>query len=1129
MAAVVLSLAACRAGSPTSGTPLQLASVHVGAPLTFRTSTFTSSQTDIQPIQDTMRGAFSFGGGLGAGPAWDFDGNTEEYNARVLGAASHVVGDPSFAPRSIGSYNVLAAELAALSADPTLATLLNASPLPTLPGNALLTDIALGFDFSQTNVRWRASGSTPVLRVDTPLVVSPALDPLIRDLFNAGPYRVAMPVDIGVRRCGSCTSPRVECRDAPGIVAAGYRTGIASSLGYASTEVNATYPDLRLNFDLLRVTGPTAISGSTTYNAACVLSIAELSFTALADMFGLDLTDPSTAALAVVFEFARSAVGVLKYIASFAVCDYVTGLTAAQVEPAIASLPMQLTTNATTGTSVGSLMDLLVNPPVLDRRIAGTRIMALPAGTVADSGIVHAAVTVGAFGTTPSTLATGPTGGYTDTLFSTVASGGCADVSVRVDLTPVSRACATGIGLSRLDRDSVCPACAPDGRCAADPACSFVCDGAGGFLPSAIVPAFTPGITPACPSGTTLQITAAPNVANLLSSAPLFGETIRRWFSWPLPRGARYSTAAPGALSGTAAFGYIIDGDDDCVSREVDICPDAFDPDQTDDGDGDIYGAACDACPGVSFSGALANADQDGDGTANACDCDLDGDGCNNEGQVNATTACAPTGTGVFDRSPGVAVSRDFDGDGISDDCDPDRDNDGVADELDNCPFGDGDGLFEPGSSDPMDACSHLGDPGPGNDQNPCQRDSGGLGEGDLCDRVCPFPAAPLCNSDLHFAGGAFGSLGSIADFIPGAGSCVGTVGGLGLCQLSLDWLCPGQEYDRCWLPDSFDELSFVDDSGFAQVELNAEKLGLSGGWSSATAMVPDVDGDGRDDVLVSAPRSIVCPESKLCYGAPGVVALLGSSHGKLFSELMGSEDGGLFGSAMARLGDVVAIGAPGAGSGRGAVYFYRVAGPSFELLSTVRGTASTDRFGSSIEPAFGADTAAPSFLVAAPGARSGAGVLVIANASEGITRRYEGPVANATMSHGVVVGTASDFVVVGAIPHASADRGTLAFFQGRGRGFPQLVRGAAGARLGERLAVVDGDVAATASGLGAIVRYSRRGSMLGSVTSTLPRFGTGMASPGDLDGDGRDDLLVGFAIDAARQDIHSIAVYSAP
>ena len=65
--------------------------------------------------------------------------------------------------------------------------------------------------------------------------------------------------------------------------------------------------------------------------------------------------------------------------------------------------------------------------------------------------------------------------------------------------------------------------------------------------------------------------------------------------------------------------------------------------------------------------------------------------------------------------------------DGIPDHCDADTDNDLVDDDEDNCPRGDGDAVYDETR-----------------DGNPDQRDSGGVGLGDLCDPVCRGPGSPV-------------------------------------------------------------------------------------------------------------------------------------------------------------------------------------------------------------------------------------------------------------------------------------------------------------------------------------------------------------------------------------------------
>jgi len=337
--------------------------------------------------------------------------------------------------------------------------------------------------------------------------------------------------------------------------------------------------------------------------------------------------------------------------------------------------------------------------------------------------------------------------------------------------------------------------------------------------------------------------------------------------------------------------------------------------------------------------------------------------------------------------------------------------------------------------------------------------------------------------------------------------------------------MCPGADYDRCWLPDAFDSVILVGTLGNVITQIDAAQMNLVGGFASSSTTLPDIDGDGRDELVLAAPRTDVCPEGKACFGSPGVLTVFGSERGKLITRVMAPEDGSRFGTSMARLGDVLAVGAPFAAGGRGSVYFYRVSGENLQLLEVVVGEGISDALGTDVAPAFGADTTAPSFLIGAPGARARAGRMFIANASQGITHRYDGPLPGAGMSQGVVVGTASNFTVVGAMPAAAAGRGALAFFSGSRP--VRVRRGTPGARLGERVVVVDGsEIVAAAPGAGAVLQYTTAGALTDSTQSDLPLFGTGLSAPGDLDGDGLGDLIVGFGLDSAGVELRSIPLY---
>ncbi len=115
------------------------------------------------------------------------------------------------------------------------------------------------------------------------------------------------------------------------------------------------------------------------------------------------------------------------------------------------------------------------------------------------------------------------------------------------------------------------------------------------------------------------------------------------------------------------------DDDGDGTDDDPDVCPDVFDPDQTDtDGDGD--GDACDDDDdGDGWSDTLDNCpldtnsgqeDLDGDGDGDACDPDNDGDGW-----VDVVDVCPD----LYDPD-----QDDLDGDGDGDLCDDDADGDGA-------------------------------------------------------------------------------------------------------------------------------------------------------------------------------------------------------------------------------------------------------------------------------------------------------------------------------------------------------------------------------------------------------------------------------------------------------------------
>ena len=160
-----------------------------------------------------------------------------------------------------------------------------------------------------------------------------------------------------------------------------------------------------------------------------------------------------------------------------------------------------------------------------------------------------------------------------------------------------------------------------------------------------------------------------------------------------------------------------VDRDNDRVDDNLDNCPDAFNPDQSDYDENGI-GDVCDACTDGGVD------DIDRDGIPDACDgCIGTGVDKDEDGVDDGCDVCIETG-------------KDVNADGIDDGCqlcpptasDPDDDADGIANSCDSC-FGPKHDEDLDGIADACDMCRAVIDPDQQNtDQGPADA------VGDACD-----------------------------------------------------------------------------------------------------------------------------------------------------------------------------------------------------------------------------------------------------------------------------------------------------------------------------------------------------------------------------------------------------------
>jgi len=783
----------------------------------------------------------------------------------------------------------------------------------------------------------------------------------------------------------------------------------------------------------------------------------------------------------------------------------------------------------------------------------------------------------------------GPGGALGDNTVRAFALGGTITTAA-VDMSAFAGVCADPAACGgAIDGGGPAPdAGAPDERC-------VVCDLCRRYRPDsgdiwALCDFGVAGLpVPPDPMGRTV-IPASPTVAPLVDMGANFALEARRLFTVPLERvELAYETRAeytrtlycpsetapadcPAGADG-AVFFFLDDLDGDSVRDGADNCPREPNPGQQD-GDGDGLGDACDGCPCHLSTSAL---DTDGDGVPNACDCDSDGDGCNNPdfGELVTTvpgcegvSPCVSNGEdGLFDedsraceRDRGVSgACANTDGDPWIDDCDRDDDGDGILDD------GAGDG---PIRRSPCTGGETMGcDDNCEDVYNPDQADAVGNGIGDACDRLCRPSGPPMCSGagDPHF--------GRPAAFVPGLlplGECIaGPLGcerwavlGCRLEDLIVDRCVPGpafvQQYgQRGGLVSSYalagPPKPIEQPPGFPPADLETPLGGLEGMYGT----IPDVDGDGLLEIVFGSPAFTRCTLGGGCAASAGEIVALASSTGGLLFRMSPAGAGAEFGTAVARSGALLLVGAPGAidagGRPTGGV-FRIVLEPAPRVDGAFFGEAAGERFGESVVAVVGPDGESLGFLVGAPRARIAgrgeAGVIRFVTAEGAVLAEMLGPFSEGHMGARMTPILPSAFFprhalaspagafgagrrtddgargfppqsgVLAGIPEAGGGDGAVAFFRWDGR-LTWTLEGEPGEALGMSMAHAadfDGDgrcevvvgAPGASSAAGRLYLASPRGRIErlfdGAAGDRLGRY---VAAPGDVDADGAPDLLV--------------------
>ena len=359
------------------------------------------------------------------------------------------------------------------------------------------------------------------------------------------------------------------------------------------------------------------------------------------------------------------------------------------------------------------------------------------------------------------------------------------------------------------------------------------------------------------------------------------------------------------------------------------------------------------------------------------------------------------------------------------------------------------------------------------------------------------------------------------------------------------------------WIVGMPDDDNGADDAGSARVFSGADGsvlytfdgLAALDDLGIAVAGAGDVDGDGHADLIVGAWQSEADNPAGGYFGA-GYAQVFSGATGAMLHTFTGSTELDRYGVSVAGVGDLdgdglsdLAVGASYFGSHDGAIgpgRLYLYSGADGSLLFTIDGDDDYDELGSAVAGTGDlTGDGVPDLLVGADGDRdnwpdNGFGSVTLRSGADGSvvfkwwsTGGYE--------DFGNRVAVVGDVDGDGSVDLAGAGRTEVRIWSGADGSLLHLVHGQGWQGYGSELSVagggdldgdgrvdfVVGDPMATQWGaLGGLVSvYSGAdGSLvqrlLGTQTGHL--FGTGVAIPGDLDGDGLADLLASAPGDGA-------------